>query len=194
MRVLVTGSEGQLGHDVVEALRERHETIGVGRREMDLTRPDAIPDILRSIAPDCIVHCGAYTKVDKAEEEPDLCRLVNGTATGVLAKTAEELSSHLIYISTDYVFDGRKGAPYEIDDRPAPLNVYGKSKLEGEIAVRSHLHEHHIVRTSWVFGHRGNNFVETMLRLGRAGKELRVVSDQIGSPTYTRDLADVVGE
>lgn len=192
MRVLVTGAEGQLGHDVLASLAGRHQAIGVGRREMDLTDLASIPLVMRRLSPDCIVHCGAYTKVDLAEEQRELCQLVNGQATEVIARTAQELSAPLIYLSTDYVFDGTQVAPYEVDDETNPINFYGQSKLYGERAVRANQAHHHIVRISWVFGAQGDNFVKTMLRLGREKKELRVVSDQIGSPSYTTDVASLL--
>jgi dTDP-4-dehydrorhamnose reductase len=156
---------------------------------MNLTVPSTIKSVIARVGPDLVVHCGAYTKVDLAEEERDLCRKTNAEATRVIATLAGENGFRLIYMSTDYVFDGTKPEPYETDDPPRPINYYGETKLEGELAVEELAKRYHIIRTSWVFGAKGVNFVKTMIRLGNERDTVRVVSDQIGSPTYTKDLA-----
>lgn len=190
MKVLVTGANGQLGYDVVKELQKRNiECIGVGREEFDITDADATHNFIAECNLNAVIHCAAYTAVDKAEDEPELCYLVNAVGTENIAKVCKEIDAKMIYISTDYVFDGTKDGAYEVDDEPNPLNVYGKTKLEGEIAVQRILEKYFIVRISWVFGTNGNNFVKTMLRLGKERKELNVVADQVGSPTYTVDLA-----
>ena len=190
MRVLVTGALGQLGRDVVlECQRRGWETIGVDLPGFDLTSRDQTFAILENAAPDCVIHCAAYTAVDKAEAEPELARAVNGLGTSHVAEYCACRGIWLIYVSTDYVFDGGGNQPHEIDEPPNPLNVYGATKLAGERAVQALCDKHMIVRTSWVFGNHGGNFVKTMLRLGRERTEVRVVSDQIGAPTYTADLA-----
>lgn len=190
MKVLVTGSNGQLGYDVVRELQKRDIICyGATRHDFDFTDFFAAEKFIKSYAPDVVVHCGAYTAVDKAEDEPDLCFLVNEQGTKNIAKICKLINAKMMYISTDYVFDGNKETPYEVDDIPNPQNIYGKSKLAGEQAVKEILKKYFIVRISWVFGEHGNNFVKTMLRLGKEKKEISVVNDQIGSPTYTKDLA-----
>lgn len=190
MKVLVTGVAGQLGYDVMEVLKERQvRAIGADLAEFDITNLEATEKFIRKAAPDVIVHCSAYTAVDRAEDEVELCRRVNVEGTKNIAKVCAEIDAKLIYISTDYVFSGISEKAYEVDDQVDPVNVYGKMKLAGELAVQEHLKRYFIVRTSWVFGENGNNFIKTMLRLGKGHEEVRVVSDQIGSPTYTADLA-----
>ena len=190
MKVLVTGVGGQLGHDVIKELEKRNfDCIGVDRAEFDITNFEAAHKFITGYMPDAVIHCSAYTAVDKAEDEPELCHLVNAVGTVNIAKICNEIDAKMIYISTDYVFDGTKEGFYEVDDIPNPINVYGKTKLEGELAVQKILEKYFIVRISWVFGINGNNFVKTMLRLGKERSELNVVADQIGSPTYTGDLA-----
>jgi dTDP-4-dehydrorhamnose reductase len=159
---------------------------------MDLAAPSTIEKVLTKVGPDLVVHCGAYTKVDLAEEERDLCRSINAEATRVIAARAGENGFRLIYMSTDYVFDGTKPEPYETDDPPHPINYYGETKLEGELAVRELTKRYQIIRTSWVFGANGGNFVKTMIRLGKERDTVQVVSDQIGSPCYTKDLARLI--
>ena len=190
MRVLVTGAKGQLGYDVVKELEKRgHKAVGVDREEMDLTSTQQIKECIKNVNPEAIIHCGAYTLVDKAEEEKELCKRVNATSTKEIAKCSKELDIPMIYISTDYVFDGTKDGEYTEDDLPNPINVYGKTKYEGEVYVQEILEKYYIVRISWVFGDNGNNFVETMLRLSKKRELLSVINDQVGSPTYTKDLA-----
>lgn len=187
MSILVTGYTGQLGFDVCKLLGS--QALGVSSRDFDLTDEAATRGYIEKYRPEAIIHCAAYTAVDKAEDEPTRCFAVNALGTRYLAQGAADVGAKLIYISTDYVFDGTLDRPHETDDRTNPLSVYGKSKLEGELAVRALVEKHFIVRTSWVFGKNGGNFVKTMLRLANEGKSLRVVNDQIGSPTYTADLA-----
>lgn len=191
--ILVTGSNGQLGFDVVEELKmKKINYIGTTRNDFDITNYDEVEEYLLNHRPDCIIHCAAYTAVDKAEEQKELCYKVNVDGTENIARVCKKINCKLIYISTDYVFDGNKNEPYEVNDKPNPISVYGKSKYEGELKVQQYLQKYFIVRTSWVFGKQGNNFVKTMIRLGREKKEINVVADQIGSPTYTKDLAKLV--
>ena len=193
MKVLLTGARGQLGYDVLKELDKRnHKPIGVDKEEMDLIYTDKIKECIKKFNPEAIIHCGAYTNVDKAEDEEDLCRLINATSTKEIAKCAKELDVLMIYISTDYVFDGTKDGEYTEDDLPNPINVYGKTKYEGELYVQELLEKYYIVRISWVFGENGNNFVDTMLRLSKDRKPLNVINDQVGSPTYTKDLAPLL--
>ena len=193
MKVLVTGYSGQLGWDTVRELEARGiECRGVSKQDFDLTDAQAVRDYVRAYRPTVIVHCAAYTGVDKAESQPEICAAVNGMGTVNMVRAALSVGAKLVFISTDYVFPGTGDQPYQIDDNYGPLNVYGMSKVQGEDAVRSLMTRYFILRTSWVFGKNGRNFVRTMLRLGAEKKEIRVVSDQIGSPTYTRDLARVI--
>lgn len=193
MKVLVTGANGQLGYDVVEVLKLRNiECCGTTRNDFDLCDFIRAEKFITAFRPDVIIHCAAYTAVDKAEDEKDLCRAVNVVGTENIAKICKKINAKMLYISTDYVFDGTKKGFYEVDDTPTPINVYGQTKLEGEQAVQKILDRYFIVRISWVFGEHGNNFVKTMLRLGKERKEINVVSDQVGSPTYTVDLAQLL--
>jgi dTDP-4-dehydrorhamnose reductase len=190
MPILITGARGQLGHDVVlEARRRGWDTIGADIEDFDLTDRAATLAALEKAAPDCVVHCAAYTAVDRAEAEPERARAVNELGTGYAAEYCAGSGAWMIYVSTDYVFDGGGRLPHEIDEPPDPLNVYGATKLAGERAVRALCEKYMIVRSSWIFGSHGGNFVKTMLRLGRERAEVRVVSDQAGAPTYTADLA-----
>ncbi len=193
MKVLVTGINGQLGYDICKELENRKiEYLGTTRNELDLCDEQSIKSCITSYKPDVMVHCAAYTAVDKAEDEPELAYKVNAQGTRYIAKACKEIGAKLIYISTDYVFHGDGEQFYEVDDEVNPLGVYGKTKLEGEIAVRELLDRYFIVRISWVFGKNGSNFVKTMLRLSETRDELSVVCDQIGSPTYTKDLAPLL--
>lgn len=190
MKVLVTGVKGQLGYDVVRELEKRgHEAVGVDIEEMDITKADEVCRVMKSAAPDAVIHCSAYTAVDRAEEEPETCRRVNADGTANIAAVCAEMGCKLLYLSTDYIFSGDGERPWEPDDAPSPLNVYGQTKYEGEQAIKAKLDKYFIVRISWVFGINGNNFIKTMLRLGKENGAVKVVSDQIGSPTYTADLA-----
>ena len=190
----MTGVNGQLGWDVAKRLAPEHEVVRYDKEQLDLAAPTLIGGILSREEPELIVHCGAYTMVDKAEGERDLCHRINAEATRAIAAQAVENGSRMIYASTDYVFDGTKPEPYETDDPPRPINFYGQTKLEGELAIRELMKEYQIIRTSWVFGANGSNFVKTMIRLGKEREALRVVSDQVGSPTYTVDLANLIAE
>lgn len=193
MKVLVTGVGGQLGYDVIKELEKRNiDCISADRAEFDVTDFNAAHKFITDYMPDVVIHCSAYTAVDKAEDEPEICHLVNSVGTENIAEICKEIDAKMIYISTDYVFDGTKDGFYEVDDFASPINVYGKTKLAGEKAVQEILDKYFIVRISWVFGINGNNFVKTMLRLGKERSELNVVADQIGSPTYTDDLAPLL--
>lgn len=194
-KYLVTGGSGQLGYDVVALLASRgHEVVAPGRAVLDLARSVDISTYVQRERPEWIIHCGAYTKVDRAEDERQQCYEVNVRATAALAKAIADHGSKMMYISTDYVFDGNKVGEYEVEDVPNPINYYGMTKLIGEECVRTALNDHLIVRISWVFGSHGENFVDKMLKLGRERSELKVVCDQRGSPTYTRDLAPLLEE
>lgn len=190
MKVLVTGAAGQLGQDVVKELeRKGHEAVGVDRHQLDITDAGAVHSLISDVKPDAILHCAAYTNVDKAEEDREGAYNVNALGSENLAKAASDNQSKLLYVSTDYVFDGSATEPYEVDHPTKPLGVYGETKLAGEEMVQKHLERYYIVRTAWVYGIHGNNFVKTMLKLGAERNELGVVHDQVGSPTYTVDLA-----
>lgn len=193
MKVLVTGYTGQLGFDVVRELKARNiECIGTTRKEFSLTDIEKMQAFVKAYKPDVVIHCAAYTAVDKAEDEVELCAQINHLATKKLAKVCKEIDAKMIYISTDYVFAGSGEDFYEVSDEKAPQNVYGKSKLDGELAVQEILDKYFIVRISWVFGSNGKNFIKTMLNLAKTHDKLTVVNDQIGSPTYTVDLAKLL--
>lgn len=190
MKVFVTGVKGQLGFDVVNELEKRgHQAVGVDIEEMDITDEASVNRVIKEAAPDAVIHCAAYTAVDAAEDHEELCRNVNAKGTGYIAKVCRELDIKMMYISTDYVFDGQGTRPWEPDDHRDPLNVYGQTKYEGELAVEEALTKYFTVRIAWVFGENGKNFIKTMLNLGKTRDKLTVVADQIGSPTYTYDLA-----
>lgn len=190
MKVLVTGVGGQLGYDVMRELHRRGlDCCGADRAEFDITDYNATHKFIAAYAPDAVIHCSAYTAVDKAEGELELCRAVNAGGAENIARVCQEIGAKMLYISTDYVFPGNGEEFYNVDDITGPQNVYGQTKLEGELAVQKLLQKYFIVRISWVFGINGNNFIKTMLRLAETHKELGVVADQIGSPTYTADLA-----
>ena len=190
MKVLVTGVKGQLGYDVVNELTKRGiEAVGVDIQEMDITDAASVEKVIGEAAPDAVVHCAAYTAVDAAEDNVEICRKVNADGTQNIANVCKKLDCKMVYISTDYVFDGEGTRPWEPEDERHPLNVYGQTKYEGELAVQNTLEKYFIVRISWVFGVNGKNFIKTMLQLGKTHDKLRVVCDQIGTPTYTLDLA-----
>ena len=190
MRVLVTGVKGQLGHDMMNELEKRgYEGIGVDVEEMDITDRETVERVMREVHPDKVVHCAAWTAVDDAEDKVELCRKINAYGTENIARMCKELSAPMIYLSTDYVFDGEGTRPWEPDDERHPLNVYGQTKYEGELAVEKYLDAYFIVRIAWVFGVNGKNFIKTMLRLSETHDTITVVDDQVGSPTYTYDLA-----
>ena len=191
MKILVTGVRGQLGFDVVNELNKRgHEAIGVDIAEMDITDKDSVDTVMSSVRPQAVIHCAAWTAVDAAEDNEDKVRAVNATGTKYIAEACKDIGAKLMYISTDYVFDGQGTTPWQPDCKDyKPLNVYGKTKLEGELAVANTIKEYFIVRIAWVFGVNGKNFIKTMLSVGKTHDSVRVVNDQIGTPTYTYDLA-----
>lgn len=193
MKVLVTGAKGQLGYDVLNELEKRgYEGIGVDVDEMDITDPVAVEKVITEVNPDTVVHCAAWTAVDMAEDDDKVekVRAVNAYGTRYIAETCKKLDCKMVYISTDYVFDGQGTQPWEPDCKDyKPLNVYGQTKLEGELAVSETLEKYFIVRIAWVFGVNGKNFIKTMLNVGKTHDTVRVVNDQIGTPTYTFDLA-----
>ena len=190
MRVLVTGVKGQLGYDVVNELKKNNlEAVGVDIEEMDITDKAAVYKVITESNVDAVIHCAAYTAVDAAEDNIELCRKVNADGTRNIAEVCKKLDIKMMYISTDYVFDGEGERPWQPDDERHPLNAYGVSKYEGEVAIQENIDKYFIVRIAWVFGVNGKNFIKTMLNLGKTHDTLTVVSDQIGSPTYTYDLA-----
>ncbi|MEG4440905.1 dTDP-4-dehydrorhamnose reductase [Microcoleus sp. AT9_B5] len=189
MKILLAGGSGQLAQELQPILLSSGEVIALDRTRLDLSQPESIRQAMAEIQPDLVVNSGAYTAVDKAESEPELAHAVNGIAPGIFAQECEKLGASLIHFSTDYVFDGSHGSAYLETDSTNPLGTYGKSKLAGEEAIRNAGNRHIIIRTSWVYGNGGKgNFVKTMLRLGKEREEIRVVADQIGSPTWTGDL------
>ncbi|HGP3673866.1 TPA: dTDP-4-dehydrorhamnose reductase [Bacillus pacificus] len=190
MKILVTGYNGQLGYDVVKrGEKQGLEMQGIGIEDLDITNEVAVYEFVDKVKPDAIIHCAAYTAVDKSEDDKELCWNVNVEGTKYLATAAKKLNAKFVYISTDYVFDGEGTHAFVETDAPNPVGYYGLTKYEGEKVVRSLIDKNFIVRISWVFGINGNNFIKTMLRLGETRNELNVVGDQIGSPTYTYDLA-----
>ncbi|MGN0403527.1 MAG: dTDP-4-dehydrorhamnose reductase [Acetatifactor sp.] len=193
MKVLVTGVKGQLGYDVVNELTNRGmEAVGVDIEEMDITDAACVERVIKAAAPDAVIHCAAYTAVDAAEDNEELCRKVNAGGPRNIATVCKELDIKMIYISTDYVFSGKGEKLWEPDDEKEPQSVYGRTKYEGELAVQELLDKYFIVRIAWVFGINGKNFVKTMLNLSKSHDTLRVVNDQFGSPTYTYDLAKLL--
>lgn len=191
MKVLVTGVKGQLGYDAVNELKLRgHEAVGVDIEEMDITDAASVNKVIKNVKPDAVIHCAAWTAVDAAEDNEEKVRLVNAKGTENIASACKSIDCKLLYISTDYIFDGCGDKPWLPDcEDYKPLNVYGQTKLEGEIAVSELLKKYFIVRIAWAFGKNGNNFIKTMLKLGKSHGTLKVVNDQIGTPTYTYDLA-----
>lgn len=193
MRYLVTGVKGQLGYDIVRELmgRGEHDVIATDKETLDITDKNAVNKFITENKPDVIFHCAAWTQVDKAEEMEKNVYQVNVEGTKNITDAAKTVNARLFYISTDYVFDGTKEIPYEVEDTPNPMNVYGKTKFQGEEEARRY-EKSFIVRISWVFGINGSNFIKTMLKLSDTKTELNVVNDQIGSPTYTVDLAKLL--
>jgi len=195
MKILVTGVRGQLGHDVVEELTRRGiEAVGVDIDEMDITDSASVDRVIKEAAPDAVIHCAAYTAVDAAEENEEACRRVNADGPRNIARVCRELDIKMLYISTDYVFSGQGENFWEPEDICEPQSVYGRTKYEGETAVREILDKYFIVRIAWVFGINGRNFVRTMLNLSKNHGTIRVVNDQFGSPTYTYDLAKLLAD
>jgi len=200
LKVLITGISGMLGVDLYQALREEREVVGLDTRDfpwapfppvnkVEITELEVIKELFSQLAPDFVIHTAAYTDVDGCEKNPDRAHRVNALGTRNIALICQEKNIPLVYVSSDFVFDGRKNYPYAELDEPHPLNVYGRSKLAGENYVRSLLERYFIVRTSWLYGRYGKNFVETILKLAKEKEVLTVVGDQVGSPTYTKDLA-----
>lgn len=196
MKVLVTGVKGQLGFDVLNELKEKNiEAVGVDIEEMDITDKASVDKVIKEVNPDAVIHCAAWTAVDAAEDEDkqEKVKLVNVNGTQNIADVCKELDIKMMYISTDYVFNGEGTEPWQPDCKDyAPQNVYGQTKLDGELAVANTLDKYFIVRIAWVFGKNGNNFIKTMLKVGKNHDQLKVVSDQIGTPTYTFDLAKLL--
>ena len=194
MKVLVTGINGQLGHDVAIVLKDRGlDVLAPTHSDMDITDRKAVDDYFEGNNPDAVIHCAAYTAVDKAEDETELCRRVNVQGTGNIAENCFRMDIPMMYISTDYVFDGTGGRFREPCDPTNPINAYGLSKRDGETEVLR-LNKQFIIRTSWVFGINGSNFIKTMRRLSETRNEVNVVDDQFGSPTYTKDLAHLLAD
>jgi dTDP-4-dehydrorhamnose reductase len=192
-RILVTGAEGQLGSDLVSCLHSLgYRVFGMGKSKLDITNEDEVYEVVSLIKPNIIVHCAAYTQVDAAESQPDMAFLINGIGTRNIAIAAESIKAKLVYISTDYVFDGLSTTPYHEFSSVSPINIYGNSKLAGENLVRDFHSKFFIIRTSWVFGVNGHNFIKTMLSLSKEKDQLKVVSDQVGCPTYTVDLSKCI--
>jgi dTDP-4-dehydrorhamnose reductase len=192
-KILVTGYSGQLGYDVVQVgVEQGFEMIGIGQEQLDITKEDQVKAYIHECKPDAIIHCAAYTAVDKAEDDKEKCWRVNVEGTQFLATSAKEIGAKFIFISTDYVFDGEGLEPFAETEAADPIGYYGLTKYEGEKIVQRLLEQYYIVRISWVFGVNGNNFIKTMLKLAETRSELSVVGDQVGSPTYTEDLAKLL--
>jgi dTDP-4-dehydrorhamnose reductase len=193
MRVLVTGATGQLGSEVVRCLQQQgHEVTAPRRAEMDFLDPDAVAQKVDSLRPDWVINCAAWTQVDGAETEPEAAFVINRDSPGRLAESVAHLGGRMLHVSTDFVFDGRQDRPYREDDDPNPIGIYGRSKLAGEQVVQAALPGVTLLRTAWVYGVHGHNFVKTIIRVAQAGKPLRVVADQVGSPTWARDIAGAI--
>jgi len=192
-KVLLIGAKGQVGQELQLTLLQLGEVISIGREELDLTNSEKISQLIREIHPDYLVNAAAYTAVDKAESEPELAYYINAKAPKIMAESAEKIQAKFLHISTDYVFDGRKNTPYLETDLTNPLGVYGQSKLRGEEEIKTVNSQAIILRTAWVYGSYGkSNFVKTMLRLGKEREELKVVVDQVGSPTWAKDIATAI--
>jgi dTDP-4-dehydrorhamnose reductase len=194
VRILLTGATGQVGRELLETLGPLGEVIAPTRAEMDLASVASVREMIRAVRPRWIVNPGAYTAVDKAESEPELAYAINAESVRVLGEEARAIGAGVIHFSTDYVFDGSASSPYRETDATGPVSVYGKSKLAGERALAESGAQHMIFRTSWVYGARGKNFLLTILRLARERERLRVVADQYGAPTWSRDLARMTAE
>lgn len=194
MKILITGASGMLGSDLNQALSLNHRMVCASSKDFDITNIDHTVKAIGDIKPDVVIHAAAYTDVDGCEDNIDTAYRVNGLGARNVAATCNEINAAMVYVSTDYVFDGKSGNRYIEYDQTNPMSIYGKSKLAGENYVKDILNRHYIVRTSWLYGLNGKNFVTTMLNLGKTKEELNVVSDQIGSPTYTPDLAEAIGK
>ena len=196
MRVLVIGNRGQLGSDVVEVLERNHSLaiLGIDFPDIDITDPVSVELVFGGFDPDFVINCAAYTAVDDAETDEERALAVNGTGPRLIADECRKAAAWLVHVSTDYVFDGTASTPYAEYAAPAPATAYGRTKLAGELAVQELLPEsHYLVRTAWLYGRNGNNFVKTMLRLEKERDTVAVVTDQLGQPTYSRDLAEQIG-
>ncbi len=194
-RILVIGSAGQLGQELQQTLVPLGEVVAVDRKTLDLSQVDQIRELVRQIQPEIVINAAAYTAVDQAQKEPETARMINAIAPTILAQEVEKLKALLIHVSTDYVFDGSKNHPYTEDDITNPLSIYGQSKLAGEQGIQENCQSYLILRTAWVYGAYGkSNFVKTMLRLGSDREEVRVVTDQIGTPTWAKDIADAIAQ
>ena len=196
LKILVTGKDGQLGYALQELSENQFEFTWkfTDRSELDITNSINIQTVLKEFQPDWIINAAAYTDVDGAESNEDIAYKVNADGPYILAKSAKEIGAKLVHISTDYVFDGTKKEPFSENDKPNPLQVYGKSKLKGELLIQDTYISGFIIRTSWVYGNHGKNFVNTILKLAKTKNEIQVIDDQFGSPTYVKDLANVVIE
>ncbi|WP_209125690.1 dTDP-4-dehydrorhamnose reductase [Alkalihalobacillus sp. BA299] len=192
MRVLITGANGQLGKDLALYGKQVADVFALGKDQLDITKGSEVSQVIHSVTPDIIIHAAAYTAVDLCEVEQKRAFDINSLGALNIAKKAKEINAKMVYISTDYVFSGDKGAPYVEEDTPNPKSVYGMSKWLGEQIVQSTIEESYIIRTSWLYGSGGNNFAKTMLKLAEQKKEVHVVNDQIGSPTYTKDLSKII--
>ncbi len=191
MKVLITGAEGQLGTELKKVL-DGHKVYGFGKEQLDITNPHAVYKCHEDIRPEVVIHCAAYTNVDGCEANEELAYTVNSKGAGNVAAGCLKVGAAMVYISTDYVFNGQKGQSYYEVDETSPINIYGKSKLAGERIVRSTLKRYYIVRTAWLYGRNGNNFVKTMLQLSQSRKIIEVVDDQVGSPTNAFNLAEAI--
>jgi dTDP-4-dehydrorhamnose reductase len=188
-KILLTGKNGQLGNDFQDTLPRLGEVVAIGREHLDLSRPADIRSLIREVHPDLIVNAAAYTAVDQAEKDEGLARAINSEAPAVMAEEAQKIGAAIVHFSTDYIFDGAKNSPYDENDSPNPINIYGRTKLAGEQAVRDSGVDHLIFRTEWVYSTRGKNFLLTILRLATQREELRIVRDQLGAPTWSREIA-----
>ena len=194
-RILVIGSAGQLGQELQQTLVPYGEVVAVDRKTLDLSQPDQIRELVQQLQPQIVINAAAYTAVDQAEKEHETARMINAIAPTILAQEVQKLKALLIHVSTDYVFDGSKNHPYTENDIPNPLSIYGQSKLAGEQGIQENCQSYLILRTAWVYGAYGkSNFVKTMLRLGSEREEVRVVTDQIGTPTWAKNIADAIAQ
>lgn len=193
LKVLITGVSGQLGFDIFNELQSRGiDCVGTKPQDFDITNEYEVLEYINKISPSVVVHCAAYTAVDNAQDEEEMCMLINAKGSENIAKACAKIDAKMLYISTDYVFDGTGEEPFETNSKTNPLNIYGQSKLDGEKAVQKYCKKSFVLRTSWVFGENGMNFVKTIIRLASERDKISVVNDQIGSPTYTKDLAILV--
>ena len=193
MKILITGARGQLGQELMMQLSQKSvDLLGPTSHEMDISKIDSVKTVFEAFKPDVVIHCAAYNQVDRAESEPKACRAVNVTGTGNIAELSKAFGAYLLSVSSDYVFDGEKDGEYETDDIKHPLSVYGTSKSDGEDLVLAASRENAVIRTAWLFGNSNHNFVEAIIRNGKKTDCLSVVSDQIGNPTYARDLATLI--